>query len=154
MNLVLRIRFTMPAAVLLLSMLAAGQADKSRPEPTLSPDNLRNAAHQTYANYNRAFQAGEEKVQEGLAEVEIPSKYWDDPIKALKPLRVYIHRINIVVVQRIQNGIEEGKYILIPVSSYLPHNGVDGFDFTPNPQRGNLYYSGDGVLEFRRTRGK
>lgn len=75
MNLLLQFRFTMPVSVLLLSMLTAGQTDKPRPEPTLSIDNLRNAAHQTYANYNRAYQAGEEKVQEGLAEIEIPSKY-------------------------------------------------------------------------------
>jgi len=154
MNLALRIRITMAVMMLSLSMLAAGQTNRPLSEPALSPDDLSNAAHQTYANYNRAFQAGEEKAQEGSAEIEIPSKYWADPIKALKPLKVYIHLVNIVVVQRIQNGIEEGKYIYIPVSSYLPQNGVDGFEYKPNPQRDNMFYSGDDVLEFRRTRGK
>jgi hypothetical protein len=84
----------------------------------------------------------------------IPAKYWATQIKALKPIKVYTHRLNIVVVLRLHDNIEEGKYIYIPISSYLPMNGVDGFEYTPNPQRDNKYYAGDDVLDYRRVRSK
>ena len=106
-------------ALLLTFPLAAAQTRYPSAEATLFPDNLSGAAHQTYANFIHAYNTGKEKAWPEEAEVEIPSKYWTDPIKALKPLKVYIHRINIVVVQRIENGIEKGKYIYIPVSSYV-----------------------------------
>lgn len=81
----------------------------------------------------------------------IPPQCWAASIKALQPIKVYTHRVNVVVVQRAHDGVEEGKYIYIPISSYLPQNGVDGFEFTPNPQQGNMYYTGDGVFDFKRT---
>jgi hypothetical protein len=60
----------------------------------------------------------------------------------------------VVVVQRIRDAVEEGKYICIPISSDLPQPGDDGFEFTPNPLNGNRYTLGDGVFDFRRTIGK
>jgi len=75
--------------------------------------------------------------------IEIPSKYWAESIAKLKPVKVYTHRVNVAVVFRIHDNMEEGKYILIPISSYLPQNGVDGFEFTPNPQKGGLFFSGE-----------
>ena len=54
-------------------------------------------------------------------------------------------------VQREQDGTEEGKYFQLTISSYLPMNGVDGFVYTPNPQRGSLYSTGNGVFDFKRT---
>ena len=80
--------------------------------------------------------------------------YWADGIKALNPIKVYTHRINLVVVQRIGDGIEEGKYIYIPISSYLPKTGDDGFTFSPEPMNGNIYTLGNGVFDFKRTRSK
>jgi hypothetical protein len=145
---------TLVTALLLISLLAATQTRNPSEEATLSPDYLSDAAHQTYVNHLRAYNAGEEKAWPEGTEAQIPPKYWTNSIKALKPLKVYLHRVNMVVVQRIENGIEEGKYILLPISSYLPHNGVDGFEYTPNPQRNNLFYAGDDVLEFRRRRAK
>jgi hypothetical protein len=92
-----------------------------------------------------------EKPQPEGERHEIPSKYWAEPIKALNPLRVYLHRVNVVVAQRISDGVEEGKYIVIVISSYLPQNKVDRFEYTPNPQRDNLFYAGDEVLDYKRV---
>jgi len=54
----------------------------------------------------------------------------------------------------IKAGTEEGKYINIPVSSYFPHTGEDGFVFSPNPRSGDTYTLGSGVFDFKRTRSK
>jgi hypothetical protein len=93
----------------------------------------------TQVAYVRAINAGTEKRGE-----EIPPACWADGIKALHPIKVYFHRVNIVVVQRISDGTEEGKYIYIPVSSYLPRSGDDGFTFTPDPTDGHT------VFDFKR----
>ncbi|MCP4262470.1 MAG: LamG domain-containing protein [Planctomycetes bacterium] len=84
---------------------------------------------------------------------EIYSTYWADGIKALNPVKVYTHRINMVVVQHISNGTEEGKYIVIPISSYMPMTGDDGFVFSPEPLNGNTYTM-SWVFDFKRTRSK
>jgi hypothetical protein len=63
-------------------------------------------------------------------------------------------RVNIVVVQKIAGDVEEGKYIYIPVSSYLPQPGDDGFEFKPNPKIGETYILGNGIFDYTRTRGK
>jgi hypothetical protein len=143
-----RLWATVIGAMILLPMFAVGQNDK--PSGT-DAKVLKAAAEQTYANYNRAFQAGMEKPQPEGERHEIPAKYWTDPIKALKPISVYLHRANVVVVQRVANGIEEGKYISLMISSYLPQNREDGFEYTPNPQRNNLFYAGDEALDYKRV---
>ncbi len=109
-------------------------------EARLFPDNLAAAAYETHARYVRAINSGRQKPSD-----QIPEQYWTDEIKALKPIKVYRHRVNIVVVQRVSGNTEEGKYIYIPVSSYWPHSGVDGFSFTE---------IGNGVFDFKRTIGK
>ena len=111
-----------------------------------SPDVLIYAAHETYARYVRAVNAGEE-VRSDV----IPGRYWADAIRALKPIKVYSHRANIVVVQWDRKHVEEGKYICIPISSYLPQDGVDGFSFTPNPQADGAYRFTNGVFDYRRS---
>ena len=83
------------------------------------------AAYKTYVEYVRAVNAGKGKLSE-----DIPEQYWADGIKALKPVKVYQHRANIVAVQEASGEMERGKYIYIPVSSYIPHSGDDGFTFT------------------------
>jgi hypothetical protein len=40
----------------------------------------------------------------------------------------------------------------IPVSSYLPQSGVDGFELTPNARIGNTHSLGNGVFDFKRKR--
>ena len=73
----------------------------------------------------------------------IPSEYWPQRIKELQPIEVYVHRVNIVVVQAITKEIESGTYIYIPISSYLPQTGDDNFTFTS---------VGDSVYEYQRSR--
>lgn len=128
---------------------ACGCRSSSQPgSPSLFPDDLSGDAHKTYAAHVRAINAGTEKLSTG-----IPPTYWADRIKALNPIKVYTHRVNIVVVQRSSDGTEEGKYIYIPVSSCLPQTGDDGFVFSPNPKSGGTYTLGNGVFDFKRTRG-
>ena len=131
-----------------LTALCCAFGCRSTPEPTapLYPAELVRDATETYAAY---VNAGTEEP-----DADIPPVYWAERIKALQPLKVYTHRVNIVVVQRVTDGIEEGKYIYIPISSYLPEPGDDGFEFTPNPRTGNTYTLGNGIFEFKRTRTK
>lgn len=51
---------------------------------------------------------------------EFPPQCWTDPIKALHPIKVYSDVGNVVVVQKIVNDIEYGKYIMPPHSSHHP----------------------------------
>jgi hypothetical protein len=90
------------------------------------PKTLPGAAYQTYAAHVRACNAGE---TDSLATEGIPALYWANAIQKLKPVRVYTHRVNLVVVQRQIGQTEEGLYIQVGVSSYIPRPGheVDGF---------------------------
>lgn len=128
---------------LVLMLGLSGCQTKSGVEKTTP---LADAAHETYARYVRAINAGEE-----IATPEIPKQYWAEGIKELKPVKVYKHRVNIVVTQKVRDNVEEGKYIYIPVSSYLPMDGIDGFTFQPNPKKGNQYHLGDGIFDYQRT---
>ena len=112
--------------------------------PQASGKDLGSAGWDTYAKYANALRAGQETAVGD--EREIPAEYWCDAIKALNPVKVYLHRLNVVVVQHIENGTEEGKYIYNLLSSYSPQTGGDGFVFTQDPVTG--------VLDFKRTIGK
>jgi hypothetical protein len=138
----------LPAGVLLLVMLCGCSSKESptKAAPSVeraspSASDLREAAEQTYRNARGL----------GGGEGGIPPECWADPIKALHPVKVYTHRVNVVVVQGVHDGIEEGKYIYISISSYLPLTGDDGFEFMPNPLNGSVYHLGDGVFDFKRT---
>jgi hypothetical protein len=138
------------AGLSVMLLAAYGCESNTGPKwPSLLPDDITGDAHATYAAHVRAINAGTEK-----SSAEIPPAYWADRIRALNPIKVYTHRVNIVVVQRVSDGTEEGKYIYIPVSSYLPQTGDDGFVFSPNPRSGDTYTLGDGVFDFKRTRNK
>ena len=130
--------------------LLAGCGCRSNEEPESSlllPEDLVEAAEATYVARLRAVKGGTPDATD-----EIYPAYWADGIKALNPIKVYKHRVNIVVVQRINDGVEEGKYIYIPISSYLPMTGDDGFVFSPEPLSGNKYTLWNkGVFDFKRT---
>jgi len=101
------------------------------------PDNLAASALQTHMQYIKAVNSGAQEPSD-----EISEQYWSDEIKRLKPIKVYRHRSNIVVVQKASANIQEGKYISIMISSYAPQSGDDGFTFT------NI---GNGVHDFKRV---
>ena len=143
----MRIRFMWfnMLALATLFVVCVCSANEQLPSQSLCSNGLAEDAHRTYAAYIRAVNAGTEKVGVG---VEISPVYWMDRIRALKPIKVYTHRVNIVVVQWMGDGTEKGTYIRIPVSSYLPMSGDDGFVFRPNPK------IGDGVFDYTRTKSK
>ena len=105
---------------------------------------LQRDAWKTMESYNQALLTHQEKVRS-----EIPPAYWEKSIQLLHPARVYIHRVNLVVVQQVQNGLEKGKYIYLPVSWSAPKSNwlfgkrEDGFVFYPA--------LGWGVYNFSRT---
>lgn len=126
-------------SVFLLSCLFinTGCKKKSNNQEGLFSSKLVKSAHETYARYAKATDPNQLTLSD-----EIPKQYWTDKIKELKPIKVYIHRVNIVVVQKTSDNIEEGKYIYMPISSYAPYNGDDGFTFTS---------LGGDVYDFKRT---
>jgi len=105
---------------------------------------LQRSAWKTLESYNQAVLSGKEKMR-----AEIPANYWETGISKLKPVRVYSHHVNLVVVQGVQNGQEHGKYIYLPVSSYLPVSRW----FSHQPQDGYLFRPavGAGVYNFTHT---
>ena len=126
-------------SVFLLSCLFinTGCKKKSNNQESLFSSNLAKSAHETYSLYIRETDSDQITPSD-----EIPKQYWTDMIKELKPIKVYVHHFNIVVVQRISANIEEGKYIYMPISSYRPHGKYDGFTFT---------LIGDDLYDFKRT---
>jgi hypothetical protein len=109
---------------------------------------LVDAAYETYILHVRAMRGygGEKPTPD-----DIPMRCWSEGIKKLKPIKVYKHKNNIVVVQKVRDNVEEGKYIHIPISSNLPMDGIDGFTLHPNPIKGNRYLPGDGIFDYQRT---
>lgn len=120
----------MLAGLFMLGLSSCMQAPAD-PGSTFSKG-LQRSAWKTLENYNQAVLSGKAKMS-----AEIPAAYWEPGISKLQPVRVYSHRVNLVVVQSVQNGQEHGKYIYLPVSSYLPvsrwfsHQTQDGYLFRP-----------------------
>jgi hypothetical protein len=125
-------------SILLLSCLLTNTdcKKKSNDKVSIFSSKLAESAEETYSRYTK--QTNPNQITPSS---EIPKQYWADKIKELKPIKVYIHRGNIVVVQKISDNTEEGKYIYMPISSYMPDNGDDGFTFTP---------LGDNLYDFKR----
>lgn len=134
--------------ILFLTASARSQTpDPSQSNPT-SSDELVDAASKTFNSFVRGYQ-----FSPGQAPcVDIPSKYWAEQIKALNPIKICTHRVNIAIVLRVHDQVEEGKYVYIPISSYWPpENGVDGFEFIPDPRKDGWYRGS--VLDFKRKTG-
>ena len=106
---------------------------------------LQRDAWRTMATYDEAVLKHRQRFQR-----EIPSTYWDPGIQHLHPLKVYTHRGNLVVAQRVNGETEHGKYIDLPVAPFHPKSAwfshkhaVDGFVFLPA--------FGKGVFNYART---
>ena len=115
-----------------LFLIAGCRREPEAGEGRAAPAALGIAALQTHARYVKAVNAGIQARSE-----EIGPEYWTERIQKLHPLRVYLHRGNMVVVQRVSRGRQEGKYICLMISSYGPRTGEDGFTFT---EAGNSVY--------------
>ena len=136
---------TIPLLGVLLSILGCVCACRPTTEPAAAsphsddPDRLSQDAFETYTAYVKSYKPGSETPVG-----EIPSTYWTESLRALHPIRVYLHRANVVVVQEGAGESERGKYIQVRVSSYIPRSGDDGFEFTSK--------SRTGVHDFKRVR--
>ncbi len=64
----------------------------------------------------------------------IPESQWAPAIRDLKPLRVYVNSLDVVVVLRESPGQESGKYIVSGLSSRMLQQGDGGFTFSPDPE--------------------
>ena len=87
-----------------------------------------------------------------LHEVTVTAAAWPAEIRALDPVSVYTHNMNTVAVLKLVDGIEYGKYIARPESSYWPQSGDDGFTFMSDPSEAAEFGVGCKVYEFRRER--
>ncbi len=132
------IRTEHPRAELVLQVITR----EMEVETLLAGDTLNGAAVRTLLDYDQAVRTGKESNRE-----EIPSPYWAASIQALNPVRVYLHKGNVVVIQRVHEGVEEGKYICIPLSPYVPQSGDDGYRFTGSTSNATGYMT----FDFRRT---
>jgi len=63
----------------------------------------------------------------GPAPEVVPPEIWGNSIRELKPIRVYRHGFNVVVVLKESDAVEEGIFIPAMQSSYIPTDGRDGF---------------------------
>lgn len=104
---------------------------------------LQRDAWRTLASYDAALLKHRERLQR-----DVPPAYWDKGIQHLNPLKVCTHRGNLVVVQRVTDGMEQGKYIDLPVAPFHPKSAwfshkhaVDGFVFRPAVGAGVFNYS-------------
>ncbi len=115
----------------LLAPLLCGGCMQGQAEPgSMFRKGVQRDAWQTEANYSEAVLLHKDRPRK-----EIPSVYWEPRIQQLHPLKVYIHRLNLVVVQKEQDGKEYGRYVYLPTAPYMPKTswfpktGVDGFVF-------------------------
>ena len=102
------------------------------------------AHHQPAVNVRHlpvgAFTVPEETLHEVRQDDgSIPKQYWDVPLRALKPLRVYDDRVNIAVVTDQRGNEERGVYFYRSISSYLPVD-APGRKFRWNAKTGQLEY--------------
>jgi hypothetical protein len=107
---------------------------------------IRSAALWSDKNYQESWH-GTPPPEVEYGEYEIPSQYWTDAIKELRPVKMYDHHLNVAVVLSIKDGVEEGIYIHNVISSYGLFPGVvdeNGFE-SKEPAEGSL-------INFRRMR--
>jgi hypothetical protein len=135
------------AALCILCLACGCHAKEGGTAHSMFDGSLAAEAYATQAAYTKAVNAGTAKWTE-----DIPPAYWAKRIKELHPLRVYNHRANIVVVQKVADHVEEGKYIWLPISSYIPRSDDDGFEFGPRSATGTVVGWRDEVLDFHRYR--
>jgi len=71
----------------------------------------------------------------------IPPAYWGEAIAELHPIRVYMERKNLFVVQLESETGESGIFIRSDLSSWRPQGQSEGMEFIP---------LGEGVYRYRR----
>jgi hypothetical protein len=111
----------------LLALFSVGRAEPAEPEtPASAVTRVGAALLVQHAWQTQARQVRAARTSEG----DVPAELWGEALKELKPQRVYFHHVNVVAVLRTEGQTEEGLYICIPISSYIPTRGTDGFEYT------------------------
>lgn len=87
--------------------LIAGCNSEQPEENKVNPEVIRDAIVATLQDWEKGI---------------LPEAGWPEPIKELKPLRIYSDRVNCVIALSQQGEIESGYYVYHPISSYLPSN--------------------------------
>lgn len=106
-------------------MLAATPSPKSDPAALVKEIGASTLAREAWTTHARWIKSAPKPG------TDVPPASWSEAIRRLHPQRVYFHRVNLVAVLETRAGAEAGLYIYIPISSYLPRSGDDGFTFTP-----------------------
>ncbi len=128
--------FVALAGLVLVLAGGAAETDHARLVQEIGPEALVSGAWKT--------QIALVQVEKRGTDGDIPQACWAEPIRRLNPLRVYLHRVNVVVVTKEDKQGEMGLYICIPISSFIPREGDDGFRYTQVLARD--------IQEFRRDR--
>lgn len=96
--------------------------------PSLADSALSTDATETLVRWNKAGLP----APPGGSPDDIAPDFWFPRIRDLHPLRVYSHRVNLVVVTNQTATGEEGYYVTVAYSSYMPNPmepSSDGFQF-------------------------
>lgn len=110
-------------------------AEAPGPAATATPD-LDQAAMQMVVAFNQS-----DAIRSNGPFLEIPPGLWADPIQALNPLRIYWHNNNLAIVLSEADDVEQGLYLGVPISSYMPQND----DLV------TFHEQADGTLHFSKT---
>lgn len=87
-------------------------------------ENLISAAIETSTEFNASG------VQRTIYQFnEIPNEFWASGIETMDPIKVYSHNSNIAIVLTDSESEEEGIYVYVPFSSYLPESD-DSLEYT------------------------
>jgi hypothetical protein len=128
-----RRRFGAGISVLLLLTACSGRQAVEAPNLPL-PAETETGVPSTELDLSMAAMRTERRYREAVDSGEltpygpIPPEMWEPAIKGLNPIRIYMHRMNLVIVQQEIGGREEGIYLTNPISSYAPFGNDDGFE--------------------------
>lgn len=129
------------ALMMLMTVLLSGCMQGIADPGSTYRKGLQREAWRTQEAYDQAL------LHRERSRLEIPPQYWAAEIARLQPVKVYIHRVNLVVVLAVQDGVEHGLYIYLPTSrlhpreSWVPRSGVDGFVFRSQWRRDVFHFS-------------
>ena len=91
---------------------------------------------------NKTFQQHVKGQRKKEAPDDIDKAHWGNAIAKLKPIRVRDDSVNIAIVLAEKDGGEEGLYVSLPISSYMPDRYAEMLKLSTREDKsfGTLYY--------------
>jgi hypothetical protein len=91
---------------------------------------------------NNAYKLHVKGPRKNVAPDGIDKDHWGDAIARLKPVRVRNDNVNIAIVLAEKDGVEEGLYVSLPISSYIPTRHAEMLKLSTRDDKafGTLYY--------------